>query len=459
MTGPICRMIGESFFAGSARDLKRDQLGTYARALRDHGGRPVRMRLGPPKVGFEIDAVFRPEDAHQILITDSACYRKEHPGMGALRLIFGNGLVLSEGDRWRRDRRVLAPLFSTKRTMSHVDEMATGAERLVAAWGAAEGGMVDLKTAGMDYALDVLGRTVFGCDVESAAPILRRAFPVLNAYAVRVVVSPARLPMWVPTAANRRAARARRELWGVVDRLIADWRAGPLEGDDLLTRLLTARDTEDGTALDDEEVRDQTLAFLMTGHETVASTTALTLQLLGCHPDVQQRVRDEVAMVLGDHPVVADDLERLTYTSQVIDETLRLYPVVPRIIRRAHRPATVDDQEVPCGHWVGVSTWGIHHNPDVWPDPERFDPDRFGHDVGRYDHIPFGVGRRACIGQQIATAELVVAVATLIRAFQLESVPGQVPLDVGIALRPRDALPCRVTPIIGSTRPSGESGL
>jgi len=436
-----------SFLSGSAGDLKRDQLATYAQALRDHGGRRVRFRVGPPKVGFHFDAVFRPEDARRVLATEAASYDKEVPGIGELRRLFGNGLLFSGGDRWRRDRRVVAPLFTTKRITSYVDGMTVAADRLAATWAAAPDGRVDLSAAATHYALEVLGRSVFGGDVESAAPVLRATVPVLNAYAARRILSPVRLPGWVPTRPNRRAERARRNLWDLVDGLIADRRAGVLDGDDLLTVLLTARDPEDGSALDDETVREQALIFLVGGHETTATTMAFSLHLLGRHPDVQQRLRDEVAAVVGDRPVGSDDLPRLAYTAQVVDETMRLYPPGHTLVRHAHQATTLDGREVAPGHLVAISIWGIHHNPEVWPDPDRFDPDRFGTgDVGRYHHLPFGGGPRGCIGQHLATAELVVALATLVRAFLLETDMDDPPLDVAVALRPGGDLPCRVTP-------------
>jgi cytochrome P450 len=441
-------MMGGSYFSGSARDLKRDQLATYGRALREHGGRRVRFRVGPPRLGFLFDTVFRPDDARQVLATDAAHYDKEVPGIGELRRVFGDGLLFSAGDKWRRDRRTVAPLFTTRRVTTYVDGMAAAAGRLADAWSAAGGGLVDLNQAGARYALDVLGRSVFGSDVESAAPVLRTTVPVLNDYAARRVLSPVRLPAWVPTPTNRAAERARRRLWDLVDGLIAQRRAGALDGDDLLSLLLTARDPEDGTALDDGAVREQALILLLAGHETSGTTMALTLHLVGRHPEVQQRVRDEVATVVGDRPVTAADLPRLAYTAQVVDETMRLYPPGHTLVRHAHEEATLDGHRVPRGHLVAVSIWGVHHNPDVWPDPGRFDPDRFGGgEVARYDHLPFGGGPRGCIGQHLATAELVVAVATLVRSFRLASELEEPPLEVAVSLRPRGALPCRVTAV------------
>jgi cytochrome P450 len=447
-------MIHGSFLSGSGRELKDDQLATYARVLREHGGRRVRFRVGPPRIGFVFDTVFRPDDARQVLATEAAHYDKEVPGIGEAIRLFGEGILLSNGDRWRRDRRIVAPLFTKKRIASYVDGMAVAAGRLCTSWTARSGGVVDLTDAGMRYALDVLGRSVFGGDVESTAPVLRATVPVLNEYAARRILSPVRLPPWVPTPANRRAERARRALWGQVDGLIAQRRAGAAgaqdrdgEGDDLLSLLLTARDPEDGSALDDDAVRDQALILLLGGHETTGTTLALGLHLLGRHPDVQQQVRDEVAVVVGDRPVGADDLAQLRFTAQVLDETMRLYPPGHTLVRHAHEATQLEGEGVPPGHLVAVSVWGVHHNPDVWPDPDRFDPDRFDSEPGRYHHLPFGGGPRGCIGQHMATAELLVAVATLVRSFHLETEVDDVPLDVGLALRPSGALPCQVTPV------------
>ncbi len=342
----------------------------------------------------------------------------------------------------------MAPPFSRRRVETYVDGMAAAADRLATTWATAVAAPVDLNAAGGHYALDVLGRSVFGADVESAAPVLRATVQVLNDYAARRVLSPVRLPAWVPTASNRRAEGRGKELWGLVDRLIEDRRAAPtLDGDDLLSLLLTARDPEDGSALDDDAVRDQALILLLAGHETTGTTMALTLHLLGRHPEVQQRVRDEVEAVVGARPVAAGDLPHLTYTAQVIDETMRLYPPGHTLVRHAHAATTLDGEEIPPGHLVAVSIWGVHHNPDVWPHPDRFDPDRFdpdrfgGADLGRYHHLPFGGGPRGCIGQHLATAELVVAVATLVRAFRLETDLDEPPLEVAVSLRPAGGFP------------------
>jgi len=457
-------VVGGSFLLGAARDLRRDLLGAFERAMLDHGGAPVRFRVGPPGLGFTAEAVFGPEGARQMLATDAASYDKDVPALAEFRRFVGDGLLTSDGERWRRDRRIVAPLFTRRRISSYVGSMAEAADRLVSTWqpGSAGGAEVDLREPSMQYALEVLGTTVFGSDVQSAEEVIRRSVPVLNEHVTRTALSPVRLPSWIPTATGRRAERARRAMWEFVDGLIADRRAhGPLDGGDLLSLLLTARDPESGEALDDRAVRDQALIFLLAGHETTGATLAFALHLLGHHHDVQDRVREEVRRVAGDGPVKAEDLERLRYTTQVLDETMRLYPAAHTVVRRCQEGTSLGGHEVTAGRIVAVSVWAIHHNPAVWPDPYRFDPDRFDPDrfgsgpgdkgdasdkAGRYAHLPFGGGARGCIGQYLAMAEMTVAVATMVRAFRLDSLVDVPALDVGVSLLPLGTLPCRVSP-------------
>ncbi|CAN5172714.1 hypothetical protein BH18ACT4_BH18ACT4_03310 [soil metagenome] len=290
--------------------------------------------------------------------------------------------------------------------------------------------------------------------------------PVLSEKVTRTALAPVRLPSWFPTRANRRAERARRAVWDFVESLVAQRRSAGNDGQnggddgagDLLSLLLAAKDPETGDRLDDIAVRDQALIFLLAGHETTGATLAFALHLLGKHPALQQRVRDEVQRVASERSIDADDLEHLSYTAHVIDETMRLYPAGHTLVRRAREPTVLAGHAIPPKRIVAISVWSIHHNPAVWPDPYRFDPGRFerresetgdqgdtGHDT-RYAHLPFGGGPRGCIGQYLAMAEMIVAVATIVRAFHLESLVDEPALDVGVSLLPGGLLPCRLSP-------------
>ena len=442
-------LVHGSVLLGSARDLQRDQLGTYARAMAEHGD-IARFRVGPGRIGFTFDAVFAPEGARQVLAADAGHYVKDAPVIGEFAYFLGNGLLVSKGERWRSHRRIAQPLFTRRAVSDHVTTVTSAAADL-ASWceaDAAAGRPVELHHLSMRYALHALGLAVFGDDIAEAAPTLRDQLPPLGEHLKRRSLAPVRSPHWWPSPANRRAEGIRKEVWGLADRLIAARRASGAEGDDLLSRLIKARDPETGEALSDDDVRDEAIIFLIAGHETTGSALAFTLHLLGRHPEVQDRVRAEA--------LEAPDVDQLPYTTQVINESMRLYPPAHTVVRRASEETELLGYRVDKGRIVAVNIHGIHHRADVWPDPFRFSPDRF--DAGGaagdrsrrasgYTHLPFGGGPRACIGEHLAMAELVAAVAALVRRYRLESLLEEPDLEVDLAIRPRGSLPARFVPM------------
>ena len=437
---------------GSTLDLQRDQLGTYARAMATYGD-IASFRVGPPRIGFSFDAVFAPEGAHQVLAAGGSNYIKDAPVIGEFRHFLGNGLLVSEGDRWRRDRRIAQPLFTRRAVASHLETIASATRDLVS-WcddDAVAGRAIDLHELSMRYALHALGRTVFGDDIVEAAPTLRAVLPPLGDHLKRRSLAPVRTPHWWPTPRNRRAEEIRRTVWGLADELIAKRRATGAEGKDLLSRLLSARDPESDQGLSDADVRDEAIIFLIAGHETTGSALAFTLYLLGRHREAQERVRAEVAHAIGEGPAPQYEVERLPYTAQVVDEAMRLYPPAHTVVRKAVTDTELLGYPVPGGRIVAVNIWGIHHRPSVWSDPFAFKPERFDTvesqgEQGRrasYTHLPFAGGRRACIGEHLAVAELVGAVAAVVRRYRLHSLQESPSLEVDLALRPKGVMPCR----------------
>jgi cytochrome P450 len=454
--GPMPRTpptVSGSYLLGSTLDLQRDQLGTYARAMAEHGD-IAHFRVGPPRIGFEFDAVFAPEGARQVLAADASHYVKDAPVIGEFRHFLGNGLLVSEGERWRRDRRIAAPLFTRRAVAGHLDTVASAATDLVA-WcedDAAAQRSIDLVELSMRYALHALGHTVFGDDIVQAAPTLRSILPALGEHLKRRSLAPVRTPHSWPTPANRRAEATRRVIWDLADALIAKRREGGAQGTDLLSRLLRAEDPETGGALSDDDVRDEAIIFLMAGHETTGSALAFTLFLLGRHPDVQERARAEVMDVVGRQTGGQYELEGLPYLAQVIDEAMRLYPPAHTVVRRAAADTELLGYPVPTGRIVAVNIWGIHHRPSVWSDPFEFSPARFeasrtaaesSRRSSGYTHIPFAGGPRACIGEHLAMAELVAALAAVLSRYRLQSLLEAPNLEVDLALRPKGPLPCR----------------
>lgn len=443
------RTVDGSWLLGSASALRRDQLGTYEQAMLTYGDM-VTFRVGPPRIGFEFDAVFHPDGAREVLAKRSGDFVKDAPVFNELEQLFGKGLLVSNGDQWRRDRRLVAPLFTPQQVSSYIGPTTDVAVEHVAAWhdDRGEDAAIDLTEASLDYALAVLGRTVFGTDIIEAGPTLRANLPILLEHAKQRGLAPVRAPSSWPTPANRRARRAQCALDELVDTLIERRRATATDRPDLLNLLLEATDPETGAALTDREVREQVLIFLIAGHETTGATLAFTLHLLGRHRDVQDRVRAEITDAIDRRQIQPDDVKQMTYTKQVINESLRMYPPGHTLLRTAATATEVLGHPIPEGRIVAVNIWGIHHHPDVWSDPHTFDPDRFvSTDRHRYSHMPFGGGPRSCIAEDLAIEELVIAVATVLSTYELRSLVDTPTLAVDITVRPGTELRCTLEPI------------
>ncbi|MFJ6943991.1 cytochrome P450 [Streptomyces wuyuanensis] len=433
---------------GSMFDLKRDSLGTYLAARRAHGD-VVRFTAGPPGLRMELYAVFSAEGAQQVLATDSANFRKDNAFYQEVRDSFGNGLLTSQDDDYLRQRRLVQPLFTRRRVDGYASAVTDETAGLLARWATAPDGTVDVVDEMTRLALRAVARILFGTDVEAAVPVVERCFPVIGDYTLRRGYSPVSPPRSWPTPDNRRAASATEELYGVCDRIIEERRAEgeAAKGDDLLTLLARAESSEDG-ALDSSEIRDQVLVFLLAGHETTATSLAFALHLLARHPEQQSRARAEAVGILGGRTPEAYDLDALPYLTQVLKEAMRLYPAAPVVGRRAVAEAVVGGHTIPAGADVVVAPWVTHRHPRYWEDPDRFDPERFApgteKDRPRYAWFPFGGGPRACIGQHFSMLESVLALAMILRDFELEAVDQRVPVDAAITLRAKGPARCRL---------------
>ncbi|MFD9335107.1 cytochrome P450 [Streptomyces sp. NPDC060028] len=433
---------------GSLFDLRSDSIGTYLRALHEHGD-VVRITAGPPGLRAELHCVFSAEGVQQVLAAQAANFRKDNPFYQEIRDAFGNGLLTSQDEDYLRQRRLVQPLFTKRRVDGYADAVAAETRSTIAAWTQAPDGVVDVSDEMMHLALRAVARILFGTDVDTTVDVVDRCFPVITQYALRRGYSPVNIPRSWPTPANRRAAAAMDELYAACDKIIAARRGrGPAEeGEDLLSLLAAATSTDDGE-FDATELREQVLIFLLAGHETTATSLAFSLHLLARHPESQSRAREEVSRVLGDRTPGAADLDRLPYLTQVLKEAMRLYPAAPAIGRRAVAACEIDGHAVPAGADVILAPWVTHRHPRYWPDPERFDPDRFTPEAEaarpRYAWFPFGGGPRACIGQHFSMLESVIALAMILRAYEFEAVDTEVPVTAGITLRTTGPARCRL---------------
>jgi cytochrome P450 len=440
-------MVPGSFLLGSAVELRRDMLGTYERAFRQYGD-VVRFRAGPPGARLELHLLGHPDAAHRVLAGASANYRKDNAFYGEIRSAFGNGLLTSQDAEWQRQKRFLQPLFGPKRVEGYATAMGEQVDDLVDRWRSRLPGPLDLHDEMTRLTLGTVCRILFGEDVERALPVVQRTFGPLGDAVRRRAMSGLCPPRAWPTPVNRQLLRARRELHGVCDEIVAHRRAGGERREDMLGLLLDARDK--GSSLTDAEVRDQVLIFLLAGHETTSTALTYALHLLGRHPEAQRRVRAEVATVAGDGTVTAQHAAALPYTTMVLKETMRLYPSAPLLGRQAVEDDQVCGYRIPAGADVVVAPWIVHRHPDFWDEPERFEPQRFIADREkarhRYAWFPFGGGPRGCIGQHFSMLESVIALAMLVREFDFAAPPGDPRHTNHITLRPVGGVPSHVTP-------------
>jgi cytochrome P450 len=421
---------------GSTVDLQRRLLPTQERAMRDVGD-VVRFVAGPPGARIVVYSVFGPEGVQRVL-TARTGYRKDNRFYAEVRAVLGDGLLTSQDDEWLGQKQTLQPMFVRSQMDSYGAVVTEEAAALVDRWrGAAQ---VSLHPEMTRFTLRVIGRVLFGSDLTALVPLVERHLPWLSGDVYRRAFTPVRPPRSWPTPGNRRTRQALVELSTALDSLIAERRRRPDPGSDLLGLLVRGAS--------DQEARDQLLVFLFAGHDTTSTALTFALHLLGNHPAVQDRTVDELDQVLAGRPATAADLPRLPYLNQVLKEALRLYPPAYATSRRVTDGDEVDGYQLPAGADVAVYPWCTHRHPRLWDDPERFDPDRFTPEREarrhRYAWFPFGGGPRACIGAQLSLLEAGITVATVLRAFRLDTPPGPVPVVPRITIHPAVPVPARL---------------
>ncbi len=450
--GPSTQIPGPagSRLLGSLPRLRRGALDLFRDAQREHGD-VVRIAVGPRALGKGFFAVFSAEAAQQILATEAAGFRKDSVFYREVRRTAGNGLLTSQDEDYRRQRRLVQPLFTPRRVDEYGGRIVEEAASVLAGWRGAPDATVDVVEQMAGLALRSTVRILFGADFEVALELMARTFDVSSEYVRRRSFAPVRLPRGWPTPANRRAAAARAEMYEVCDRLIARRREGAAPGrPDLMTLLVQAQNAEDGR-LGPTEVRDQVLIFLLAGAETTGVALAMALHLLATHPAVQRRARDEVRQVLGGRTPESSDYERLSYVTMVLKEAMRLYPANALFTRRSVTATEIGGYTIPAGADVIGVPWVIHRHPRYWADPDRFDPQRFTpereNDRHRYAWMPFGGGPRACIGRHFAMLEAVLSLAMILQEYELDPVDREMTVTMGVTLRSDGPVRCRVRPI------------
>ena len=400
-----------------------------------------------------------PEHIEHVLVANNDNYRKSYD-YRLLAVVTGKGLLTNEGDDWARQRRSIQPMFAGRHLDRFAGDMTAAAEHALVRWNRlADGARVDVAHEMSALTLDVVGRALFGTDLAGAAAEIGPAVTV----GLRTAIGFARVPfMWLvpqwainlgaailfrlPIPMLRRIGRATRTLDRVAKQLIDARVAAGEQHDDLLGLLLAARDPDSGAAMSRRQIRDELMTFLLAGHETTANGLAWMWYLLSSHPEALERMCAEADAVLGDRTPEADDATRLPWTAACFQEAMRLYPPAWILERDAIGPDEVGGFAIPRRATVIISPYVVHRNPAVWKDPDVFDPERFlpGNAAGRPRgaYLPFGAGRRMCVGAGFAMMEGTLLAAMIARRYIFDLAPGAVVVPEPTAtLRPRDGLP------------------
>jgi cytochrome P450 len=380
-----------------------------------------------------------------VLLDNAANYTKSEVGRRLLEPGLGRGLLTSEGETWRRHRRIMAPSFDPRSVIGYTPIMTEVTQGLLEEWDALpDGSELDAAAAMMHLTLHIISKAMFSSDSDEIVDAVEGG---VNQY--QTLVRPSLLdllhfPQWF---ARLLAPLPTDGLFDEFDRkvdflLTERGRAPDAEPKDLLARLVAARDSETGGGMTAKEVRDQVVTIFMAGHETTSLALSWTWYLLSQHPEVEAKLHRELADVLGGRTPRNEDIASLRYTRMVIEESMRLYPPAHTTGRQPIKPDEILGHRIPAGAEVLIMPWLIHRKPQLWEDPERFDPERFAPERAverpRFAYIPFGAGPRICIGAAFAMTEAILILATIAQRYRLRLKAGHPVEPQGlITLRPR----------------------
>ena len=429
---------------GNARRMRKDEMSFYRGMVRDYGD-IVRFRLGP----FQANLVTHPNAIETVLVGRNHDVHKS-PFYEAMGRVLGQGLLTSEDDFHRKQRRLIQPMFHHKRIREYGESMVDYAVRYRDRW--REGQELDFHEEMMALTLAIVGDTLFGADVERDAPDVGRAMSAMLGTLDNIVVfllfmiggSAAERVEQLPLPSMRRFRAARENLFGLIRRMMEEKRTEGAEGSDLLSRLLAVRE-EDGSAMSDQQILDEAITIFLAGHETTAVALSWTFALLARHPAVAEKLHAELDEVLGENVPTVEDLPRLDYTRRVLSESMRLFPPAWMIGRQAVNDMELLGYAVPKDTVLLLPPFFVQRDARWWPDPRRFDPDRWTPEQEaerpKYAYFPFGGGPRLCIGESFAWMEGELLLATIAQRWRPRLAEGYPKgLQPQVTLRPRDGM-------------------
>jgi cytochrome P450 len=424
---------------GTVFEPKGDTITYLTKCAREYGDIVFFRFLGVPAC-----FVNKPEHIESVLVTQNSNFVKSKD-YRAMRRVLGNGLLLSEGEFWRRQRKLIQPAFHQGRIAAYAEVMIAHTQRMLASW--SDGQSLDMHEAMMRLTLGIVAKTLFDADVSHEAEDVDAALTVLMGKFLRQAGMALLLPVWVPLPTSQLLKRAVGRLDKVIYSIIEQRRASGQMSGDLLSVFLQAHDDE-GVGMTDRQLHDEIMTLFLAGHETTANVLSWTWYLLGQNPQVEEKLTEELSRVLAGRVPTPADLPRLAYTDMVLREAMRLYPPVWVIGRRALAPFRLGDYELPADTNVLISQLIMHKDPRYFPDPQRFDPDRWSTSnpqsasLPRFAYFPFGGGPRVCIGAGFAMMEALLLLSTIAQQFRIEVSPElKVKVQPTVTLRPKHGIP------------------
>jgi cytochrome P450 len=427
---------------GLVRQIRADMLGSLNRWSQQYGdtfgitvGNKLQIQTSDP------------EFVHEVLVKQSAHFIKDDGYTNkktGLARFFGNGILTSNGDFWKRQRKLVAPALHTKRIDSYAETIVNYGQDQIATW--RDGQTIPVAQHMNELTMRIIAKTMFSTDVRADVDAMREALLQVQNFFMQNQMSP--LPSWLPTPSQFRSIKASRALDGFVYGTIATWHTHGQDKGDLLSMLLLARD-EDDKPMTDEQARDEVLTLFLAGFETTANTLNWTWMLLAQHPHIAQRLHQELDSVLGGQAPTLADLRRLPYTEMVIKESMRLYPPAHQYGRQSTQELEINGYLVPKNTVIGINVYRMHRREDLWQDAGVFLPERWAKEneanIPPRAYLPFGNGPRVCVGNAFAMMEACLLLATIASRYELHLAPNQrIDLVPAITLNPKGNLPMTV---------------
>jgi cytochrome P450 len=405
---------------GHLSDFSQDPLGFLTKCAHEYGD-VVYLRFGP----FPAYLVSHPDQIEYVLANTNRQFTKNRGLRTSNRLLLGDGLLASEGNFWRRQRRLVQPAFHHQRIAAYGDAMVAYTRRMLATW--QDGEIRELHQEMMQLTLAITAKTIFDVDVEGEDKELGTALSAAMEYFNIRNSNLLLLSESISAEDHLRFQQGIRQLDETIYSIIRQRRSSGEAPGDLLSMLLQAQD-EDGNCMTDQEVRDELMTMVVGGYETTANTLVWVWMLLSQHPEVEAKLLEELQEVLGDRTATAADLPRLRYTESAVTESMRLYPPVWIMGREVVQDCEIGGYALPVGTTVFMSQWVTHRDIRFFDDPEAFNPDRWADGLAKRlpscAYFPFGGRPRACIGKPLVMMEAVLVLATIVQNFQLRLVPG-----------------------------------